>query len=135
MFRQIRTPGKNDSLHLQDSRHWLRGMVAGQLLGFGVAVLVVASVPALVVTIIVGGVVGSLAAQRQAPRPLKDKRIRSHVFEALQQTSQRLNEIIIKEEFESASSGGEKDRRSMKQAPAAKLAVPPPRRLKWAGCR
>jgi len=117
------------------SRNWVPGMVTGMAAGLGVTVLLAGSVPTLMASLLIGGVVGSLkSATRKAVHiaPVKDTHIRNHVFQALIDTSRKLDEIInIDEEFNAASSagGGEKDRRAMKAQPQLKVAAPPPPKM------
>ena len=114
----------------------LGGMVIGQLLGFGIAFLLGASVPSLLAAILIGGAVGGMKRTQPKSRkaaPRRDKRIRAYVFEALAETSKKLDEMIIDEEFNGAASAGESDRRAMKTAPAPKLAVAPPAPPKMGG--
>jgi hypothetical protein len=110
-------------------------MVVGQLLGFAAALLVIgpaASVAVLAMTL-AGGVLGGFVGARLRPKqPVRDKAIRAYFVEALTATSKKLGEMIIREEFESASSG-ERDRRAMKAQPQLKLAVTPPAPPKMGG--
>jgi hypothetical protein len=103
---------------------WIEGLAIGQLLGFGVAVLVVASVPALLVAMVAGGFVGGLAGAKLKPKPepVKDKRIRTYVFEALKETRKKLDQIFINEEFNGAANG---DSKSPKQAQKAQPRLAP----------
>jgi hypothetical protein len=117
------------------SNRWVAGMVAGQLLGLAAAVLSGGSVPAVLGMILIGGLLGGMAA-RQKPKkaavPRRDKHIRAYVFQALAETSKKLDEIIIDEEFNGAAGGGESDRRAMKTA-TPKLNIPMPAPPKMGG--
>lgn len=117
------------------SRSWLPGMVTGLVAGFGLTILLGGSMPTLMAALLVCGFVGSM---KHTPRsaiqaaPLKDKNIRNYVFQALIETSRKLEEIIkIDEEFNAAAStgGGEKDRRAMKAQPQLKVAQPAPPKM------
>jgi hypothetical protein len=117
------------------SHNWVPGMVKGMAAGLGIAVLLAGSVSTLMATLLIGGVVGSLkSATRKAVQiaPIQDTNIRNYVFQALIDTSRKLDEIInIDEEFNAASStgGGEKDRRAMKAQPQLKVAQPAPPKM------
>lgn len=115
---------------------WIAGMIAGQLLTFAAAILLKESMPAMLALVltgsIVGGIMGTLQKAKKAPAPLRDKRIRAHVFEALTITSKKLDEIIIDEQFNGAA-GSESDRRAMKQEAKPKLAPPMPAPPKMGG--
>ena len=135
MLKGARSSG-DKNFAVQASKRWVSGMLAGQLLGFAVAVLLGASMPSLLAAILIGGTVGGMKATQQKSRkvaPRRDKRIRAHVFEALAETSKKLDEMIIDEEFNGAASAGESDRRAMKATPAPKLAVAPPAPPKMGG--
>ena len=112
---------------------WFAGMIAGQLLGFMAAMLVVAPLPVLFVSILTGGVLGVLAEAKvksllSRRQPANDNPRRLHVFEALERGDSKLAEMLIEEDFNGAASSDSRGN-TQKQKPQPRLApaaVAPP---------
>lgn len=118
---------------------WVVGVIAGQILGFVLAATALSFVkvpPSAAVSVLAGTILicgyfgGKIGSRRLRPQPvLDDKPIREHIFEALAYTNKKLGEMIIDEEFNTASSGSGSDRRAMKAQPQLKVAPPAPPKM------
>ena len=137
MFRKTQSSAKKDPMNLQGkSAHgsWFVCMLAGQLVGFTIAALLVAhmmapaaALPMLFVSTLVGGFLGGLVGVKLKLRslPVRKKPIRAYIFQALAETNKKLAEMFVDEDFNGAANSNRAPKQERKAEP--RLAPSPPR--------
>lgn len=123
MFQNSNLPQDNERPSPAGTKGWFAGMMTGQILGFAAAAVFAPSaivIPALVVSTLVGGLLGGLAMTRvQQARLAKRTRpveaVRERIFEALDLTDSKIGEMFIEEDFNVAANNNEPAQKAEKK--------------------
>ena len=136
MFSEAQGSSKKDLSPARGLRsRWFAGAIIGQVLGFTTATVLLAPVvaPAVVVaSTLAGGFLGGLAGAklRSKKSPASVDPIREYIFQALEETSKKLDEMFIEEDFNGAANGNERGpKQAQKAQPRLAPATPAPPRM------
>lgn len=136
MTSEIQSSSKKNPASARGRRsRWFVGAVIGQVLGFTTATLLLAPVAApaaVVASTLAGGLLGGLAGAKLKSKnqPIKEGPIRAYIFQALEETSKKLDEMFIEEDFNGAANGNERGpKQAQKAQPRLAPATPAPPRM------